>query len=112
CVWALAAETAEEAQYHFSSRARYRMLRDRGIFAPLEPPAAALAYPLTRAEQERMTQLRAGALVGTGAQVAERIAALGSELGVQEIAVVSWAYDEAVRHKSYRLLAEAAHLGS
>jgi luciferase family oxidoreductase group 1 len=112
CVWALAAETAEEAQYHFSSRARYRLLRDRGIFAPLEPPAAALAHPLTRAEQERMTQLRAGALVGTGTQVAERIAALGSELSVQEVAVVSWAYDEAVRHNSYRLLAEAAHLGA
>src|SRR5581483_2478085 len=35
CVWALAADTEEEAHYHFASRARFRLLRDRGIFAPL-----------------------------------------------------------------------------
>jgi luciferase family oxidoreductase group 1 len=108
CVWALAAETEEEAHFHFSSRVRYRLLRDRGIFAPLEPPAVALAHPATHAEAERTRQLRAGALVGTGAQVAGRIAALAKELNVQEIAVVSWAYDEAARRQSYRLLAEAA----
>ena len=28
-------------------------------------------------------------------------------MDVQEMAVVTWAYDEAARHKSYRLLAEA-----
>jgi hypothetical protein len=28
-------------------------------------------------------------------------------MDVQEMAVVTWAYDEAARHTSYRLLAEA-----
>ena len=45
--------------------------------------------------------------VGTGAQVAERIADLAKQLDVQEMAVVTWAYDEAVRRNSYRLIAEA-----
>jgi luciferase family oxidoreductase group 1 len=30
CVWALAAETTEDAQHQFMSRARFRLLRDRG----------------------------------------------------------------------------------
>ena len=41
CVWALAADTEEEARHHFSSRARFRLLRERGIFAPLETPECA-----------------------------------------------------------------------
>ena len=110
CVWALAAETEEEAQFHFSSRARFRLLRDRGIFAPLEAPAIALAYPYTDAETARMAQWRSSAFVGTGTRVAEGIAELAHRLDAQEIAVVTWAYDEAVRRRSYRLLAEAACL--
>jgi luciferase family oxidoreductase group 1 len=107
CVWALAAETEEEAQFHFSSRAHVRLLRDRGIFAPLEPPAAAAAHPYTEAEAARIAELRTKAFVGTGAEVAERIEELAKRLGVQEMAVVTWTYDETVRRASYRLLAEA-----
>ena len=110
CVWALAAETEEEADFHFSSRAQVRLLRDRGIFAPLEPPALAAAHPYTEAEVARIAELRRNAFVGTGAQVAERIAELARRLNVQEIAVVTWTYDETVRRESYRLLAEAVKL--
>ena len=107
CVWALAAETEEEAQFHFSSRVHVRLLRDRGIFAPLEPPAVAAAHPRTEAEAARIADLRGKAFVGTGPQVVERIAELAGRLNAQEIAVVTWTYDEKVRRQSYRLLAEA-----
>jgi luciferase family oxidoreductase group 1 len=110
CVWALAADTEEEAAWHFASRARFRLLRERGIFAPLEPPEAALAYTYTEAERARMEQFRANAFIGTGAQAAERIGELAKRLDVAEMAVVTWATDEAARHKSYRLLAEAMGL--
>jgi alkanesulfonate monooxygenase SsuD/methylene tetrahydromethanopterin reductase-like flavin-dependent oxidoreductase (luciferase family) len=109
-VWALAADTEEEAAWHFASRARFRLLRERGIFAPLEPPEAALAYTYTEAERARMEQFRANAFIGTGAQAAERIGELAKRLDVAEMAVVTWATDEAARHKSYRLLAEAMGL--
>jgi luciferase family oxidoreductase group 1 len=110
CVWALAAETEEQADYHFSSRAHVRLLRDRGIFAPLDPPAVASAHPYTEAERERIAHFRRNAFVGTGAQVAERIRELAAVLDLQEVAVVTWTYDEAVRRESYRLLADAMGL--
>jgi luciferase family oxidoreductase group 1 len=107
CVWALAAESEEEAHYHFASRARVRLLRDRGIFAPLEPPDVALAYAYTDAERARLAEMQREALVGRAANVVARIAALAQRLNVQEMAVVTWAYDEDVRRESYRLLAKA-----
>jgi luciferase family oxidoreductase group 1 len=107
CVWALAADTEEEAQFHFASRARFRLLRDRGIFAPLETPEAALAHPYTDAERARLESYRQSAFVGTAAQVAGRIAELAQRLDVQEMVIVSWTTDEAARQRSYRLLAEA-----
>jgi alkanesulfonate monooxygenase SsuD/methylene tetrahydromethanopterin reductase-like flavin-dependent oxidoreductase (luciferase family) len=106
-VWALAADSEEEAQRQFTSRARFRLLRDRGIFSPLEAPEAAAAYPYTPMEQARIAELRREAFVGTGQQVAAHIQELAQRLNVQEMAVVTWAYDEAARHNSYRLLAEA-----
>jgi luciferase family oxidoreductase group 1 len=112
CVWALAADTEEEAQFHFSSRARFRLLRDRGIFAPLEASAVAAAHAYTETEQARLADYRSKAFIGTGPQVVERIAELGTRLNIQEMAVVTWAYDEAVRHKSYRLIAEAMGMGA
>src|SRR5262247_1434481 len=93
CVWALAAETDEEARFQFSSRARVRLLRDVGVFVPLEPPAAAAARPYTDSESARMEQMYRDAFVGTGPQVAERIVELAKRNDVQEMAVVTWAYD-------------------
>ena len=107
CVWALAADTEAQAHHHFASRARFRLLRDRGIFAPLEPPDVALAYPYSEAELARMADYRRAAFIGTGAQVAERIDELATRLKVQEIAVVTWATDERGRQHSYQLLAQA-----
>jgi luciferase family oxidoreductase group 1 len=108
CAWALAAETEEEAEFHFASRARFRLLRDRGIFSALEPPATAAAYPYSDGERARMATYRANAFVGRPGDVLQRIQELAKRLDVQEMAVVTWAYDEAVRHTSYRLIAEAA----
>jgi luciferase family oxidoreductase group 1 len=105
CVWALAADTEEEAQHHFSSRAKTRVLRDRGLLLPLEPPEIAAEHPFTEMERTRVEQLRRDSLVGTGPDVAKRILALGGEVGVQEMAIVTWAYHEHVRHRSYELLA-------
>jgi luciferase family oxidoreductase group 1 len=110
CVWALAAESEEEANYHFASRAQVRLLRDRGIFAPLEPPHVALAQAYTDLDKARIAQMRKEAFVGTADHVAERMADLARRLRVEEMAIVTWTYEEAARRKSYQLLARAAGL--
>src|SRR5262249_34868100 len=68
CVWALAASSEEEALFHFQSRAHFRLLRERGIFAPLQPPAVAGAYPYSEAEAERIAEFAKRAFLGTGTQ--------------------------------------------
>jgi luciferase family oxidoreductase group 1 len=110
CVWALAAETDEEAQFHFSSRAHTRLLRDRGIFAPLEPAAVAAAHDYTETEAARIAEFRRTAFVGTATKVMGQIRELAERLDIQEMAVVTWAHDETVRRNSYRLLAREAGL--
>jgi len=107
CVWALAAETETEANYHFQSRARFRLLRDRGIFAPIESPDAAAAHSYSDAERARMEAHRKKAFVGDAETVMDRIDELASRLAVDEMAIVTWTFDEAARVKSYRLIAEA-----
>ena len=112
CVWALAADSDEEAAHHFTSRARFRLLRDRGVFEPLEAPEIAAAYDYSEAEKTRMAEFRRAAYIGTGASVAERIKALAASVGASEMAIVTWTFDEAVRVSSYRLIAEASGLST
>ena len=107
CVWALAADTDAEAEHHFSSRARFRLLRDRGVFQPLEAPDAVKAYAYTDAELTRMNEFRRAAFIGTGPVVAERIKELATRTGASEMAIVSWTFDEVARVRSYQLIAEA-----
>ena len=111
CVWALAAETEAEAHHHFQSRARFRLLRDRGIFGAIESPEVAAAYPYLDAERARMVDYRNRNFVGTGPDVAARIRELAERLDVQEMAIVTWAWDEDVRKTSYRLILEAMRNG-
>ena len=110
CVWALAAETMEQAQYHFTSRALSRINRDKGILEPLEAPDVAAAAPLTVHEQARLKQFRQDSFVGTGPEVAARIQELATRVGVEEMAVVTWTHDEDVRRESYTQLARAFDL--
>ena len=110
CVWALAAETTDQAQYHFTSRALSRINRDKGILLPLEAPDVAAAQPLSVHEQARMEQFRKDSFVGTGPEVAGRIRDLAAQVGVEEMAVVTWTHDEEVRRESYTQLARAFDL--
>jgi luciferase family oxidoreductase group 1 len=105
CVWALAADTEAEAQHHFTSRAKWRLFRDRGIFLSLETPEAAAAHPFTDMERARVEQMRRDAFVGTGPDVAGRVRDLARRLGLDELAIVTWAHDERARHRSYERLA-------
>jgi luciferase family oxidoreductase group 1 len=110
CVWALAADSEEEAQRQLMTREHWRVRFEQGLLGPLVSPEEAAAYPFSPSESARIAQLRATALVGTGSQVADKIAALAERLELDHIVVNTWAYDEQVRQHSYSLLAQAVGL--
>jgi luciferase family oxidoreductase group 1 len=107
CVWAVAADTQEEAERLYSSRAVWRLSRDQGVFVALPSPEEAAAHAWTEQERARADKQRARAFYGTGEAVAARLRALGAELGVQEVVVLSTTHDPAARRRSYALLARA-----
>jgi len=110
CVWALAAATEAEAQRQLMTREHWRVRFEQGLLGPLVAPEEAAAYPFTAADTARIDQLRRNALVGTGAQVADKISTLAARLELDEIVVNTWAYDPQVRRDSYALLAHAFNL--
>ncbi len=106
CVWALAADTEDEAWHLFASRERARVDRQGGRFGPLLPPQQA-QRPWTEAEEAYRRALRAKAMVGTGPQVMERLRALAAQLQVEELVVITWTWDPLAQRRSYELLAGA-----
>ncbi len=105
CVWALAADTQAEAERQFSSRALWRLGRDRGVYAPLPSPEEAATYPYSEAELVHIERLKRTAIFGTAPQVAARLRALAESVGAKEVAVLTATHDPAARRRSYELLA-------
>ena len=112
CVWALLAETDEEAHFQFMSRARSRLLRDQGQLQPIESPEMAAGQAYTPAEQARLDQLRETALVGTPDVVGRQLRKLVEQLGVEEISVLTWTHGLDARKHSYKLLANEFEIGA
>ena len=110
CVWALAADTQEEAWHLFRSRERARIDRSTGRLGPLLPPdQAERAY--SPSEQHEASVLREQALVGSASQVRDRLLALAGEMQVDEVVIVTWTWDPMAQRRSYELLADAFALG-
>ncbi len=107
CVWALAAETAREAQRLLTAREHWRVGFEKGLRLPLASPEQAAAYPYTPAEQAMIDKLRAAALVGTAGQVADRLHELALRLQLEEIVINTWTFDPEARRHCYALLARA-----
>jgi luciferase family oxidoreductase group 1 len=108
CVWAVAGPTEAEAERLFSSRALWRLGRDRGVYAPLPTMAEAASYPYSDSERLRTEALRARAIVGTGEQVVARLRELAARLGAEDVAVLTTVAEPEARRLSYTLIAEAA----
>lgn len=106
CVWALAADTDEEAWRLFESRARWRMDRNLGRLGPLLPPDQAVRG-YSAAEQLALDRLRAQALVGSPDTVSAKLRQLARALAVDELVVITWTHDPAAQRHSYELLAQA-----
>jgi luciferase family oxidoreductase group 1 len=107
CVWALAADTEEEARHQLTTREYWRIGFEKGVRAALVTPEEAAAYPYTEQERATIAKLRARALVGTPEQTADKLNEIARRFALDEIVIVTWSHDSATRHRSNELLADA-----
>ena len=113
CVWALAADTEEEAQFQALGRERWRVNRQRGLLGPLQRPTDVAAQGFSAEEMAVVVApMRRTALVGTGEQVAQKMTDLARSLELDHLVVNTWAHDPAVRRHSYALIAQAFGLSA
>jgi luciferase family oxidoreductase group 1 len=105
CVLAVTADTQDQAERLYVPREVWRAERERGRFVPLPSPEQAAAYPFTEAELRRNAALRVRALFGTPDVVKSRLNEIVTDLGVDEVAIVTPTHDSADRRRSYTLLA-------
>jgi luciferase family oxidoreductase group 1 len=113
CVWALAADTDEEAEFQALSRERWRVNRQRGLLGPLQRPQDVAAQGFSEEEMAVIVApMRRKALVGSASTVREKMQALARSLDLDHLVVNTWAHEPAVRRHSYALIARAFLLQS
>jgi luciferase family oxidoreductase group 1 len=105
CVWAMAADTQEEAAWHFRSREMWRLGRDRGVYTALPSPEEAAAQAYSDSELAKLTRLRERSFYGTADAVGARLRALADQHGIEEVAILTTLHDKDARRRSYTLLA-------
>ncbi|MEQ1515245.1 MAG: LLM class flavin-dependent oxidoreductase [Usitatibacteraceae bacterium] len=108
CVWALAAESEEEARRLLKTREHWRIGFEKGLRTPLVSPGEADRAYASYGETERATiaSLRAKAIAGTATQVGARLRELAGKFALDEIVINTWTHDPQARHRSYELLAK------
>ena len=115
-VGAIAAETEEEAQYHYASQRLRRLLRDRGDSenAPIPTPEDAIERLATLGEGPPPLMADNGewprVFVGSTRQVHEGLSQMAEALGIDELMLITVIHSHEARKDSYRLLADAFHL--
>jgi luciferase family oxidoreductase group 1 len=103
-VWALAADSEDEAVHlASSSRMAFAELR-QGRLIPVPPPEKADRY---LAAAGRGVPSRRS-ILGTGAQVRAGLEEVAEAYGADEVIVVTITYDHAARRRSYELIADSA----
>src|SRR4051812_1992413 len=109
-VWALAADTEEEARRIASSARMAFTLFQRGELIAVPPIDEALAFLEQHRPMPGDMVRRRRSIVGTAEQVREAIEAVARDYAADEVMVVTITYDHAARRRSYELLADAFEL--
>ena len=107
---AVCADSNEEAERLASTLDLNFLRRSQGQYLPLESPEAALAYPYSAADRERIKRNRERLFVGTASAVKKKLLALSEATQADELMVTTMVYDHAARRRSYELLAQAFDL--
>ena len=110
-VWAICADSDEQAQYlASSSRMAMRLLR-QGQLIPVPPPEKALEYlrSIGQPTDSGFTEGRRG-VIGSPETVRAKLLEVADSYGAEEVIVVTITHDHEARRRSYELIAEAVGL--
>jgi luciferase family oxidoreductase group 1 len=114
-VWAICAETTEDAQrLAASARMSFRLLR-QGKLIPVPPPDKALRYLEQQDGGDAPAHVPGRdrrAVIGDPDKVRAGIEEVAREYGAEEVMVVTITHDHAARRRSYELIAEAFGLSA
>lgn len=102
-VWALAADSEEEARYLASSAKMAMALLREGRLIPIPPPDRATRFLESRPPSNGRGGRRS--ILGTGEQVRAGIEDVALQYGAEEVVVVTITHDHEARRRSYELLA-------
>jgi luciferase family oxidoreductase group 1 len=106
-VWAICAESDEEA-HHLAASSRMTMtLLRRGRLIPVPPPEKALRFLASEGLEADAAPHGRRTIVGSPETVQAGIREVAAAYGAQEVIVVSITYDHGARRRSYELIAEA-----
>lgn len=105
CVFALCAETADEAERLASSIDLRRLQMATGRESVIATPEEARAYPYTERDRQIIERERDRAVIGTPSQVKARLVEIAAAFAADELMVITITGDYATRTRSYELLA-------
>ena len=107
-VWALCAETEEEARRIASSAKMMFTLFFRGQLIPIPTVEKAMAFLEEHQPQSDIpATMRRRTIVGNPAQVRAGLEKVAEEYGAAEVMIVTITHDHQARRRSYELIAEA-----
>lgn len=106
-VFALAAETDEEADRLCATRNLWVMQLLRNQAGPFPSPDEAVAYPYTPEDRVMIRAIAARGITGTADRVKVGLEKLAAEYGADEVIVLTITYDFAARVRSYELIGKA-----
>lgn len=104
-VWALAADSDEEARFLYGPRALWRVQIDRGVHSGLLSPEQVAGLAFSEAEQQRIDQTLTYSFVGSAASVGQQLDDLIARYRPDELVMTCWTHDPAHRERSCRLVA-------
>ena len=109
-VFALAAETEEEAERLCATRNLWVMQLLRNQAGPFPSPEEALAYPYTPQDRIMLRAIAGRGVTGTPERVKAGLEKMAEAYGAEEVIVLTITYSFEARLRSYELLAEAFSL--
>ncbi|MEO8218341.1 MAG: LLM class flavin-dependent oxidoreductase [Acidobacteriota bacterium] len=111
-VWALCAETEQEARRIASSAKMMFTLFFRGQLIPIPPVEKAMAFLENESSSGVPSNMRRRTIVGDPGQVRSGLLKVAAEYGADEVMIVTITHDHRARRRSYELIAEAFRSGA